>query len=88
MYLVDWHALLAGAQRFGAGRHHHQGQSTSSVRYADNRDISNMISLLIFPLCITHRRTHFCCLPHNIFSGFPFQAIYQLGIFNLPVFLA
>jgi hypothetical protein len=44
--------------------------------------------LLIFPPCITHRRTHFYSLSRNIFFCFQFQAIAQVGIFNLPVGLA
>jgi hypothetical protein len=32
MRLVDWHSLLAGAERFGPGGHHHQGEGPSSPR--------------------------------------------------------
>jgi len=44
--------------------------------------------LLLFSCCITWRGTHFYRLARNIFFDFLFQAVCQLGIFNLPVGLA
>jgi len=44
--------------------------------------------LLLFSYCITWGRTHFYSLARNIFFNFLFQAVSQLGIFNLPVGLA
>jgi len=44
--------------------------------------------LLLFPPCIKHPRTHFYGLTCNIFFDFHFQAVAQVGIFNLPVGLA
>ena len=44
--------------------------------------------LLLFSFCITWRRTHFYSLARNIFFDFWFQAVCQVGSFNLPVGLA
>jgi len=44
--------------------------------------------LLLFSCDITWRCTHFYRLEISIFFDFSFQAVCQLGIFNLPVGLA
>jgi len=44
--------------------------------------------LLLFSYCTTWRCTHFYRLACNIFFDFSFQAVCQVGIFNLPVGLA
>jgi hypothetical protein len=61
--------------------HQSQAKPTRAIHHTG-------LFLLIFLPCITHRRTHSYSLARNIFFDFQFQAVAQVGIFNLPVGLA
>jgi len=61
--------------------HQSQAKPTTAIH-------NTSLFLLIFPPCITYRRTHFYSLARNIFFDIQLQAVTQVGIFNLPVGLA